>query len=76
MIPRIISCTPERSNSAAISEAQPGGGDDIRASLTAVATPTTPSALKAKPVTVLMRKGITEKLTNIFIHSRNSRRIV
>ena len=76
MIPRINSCTPESSNRAAISDAQPGGGDDKSASPTAIATPTAPSALKAKPVTVLMRKGITEKLTNMFIHNRNSRRIV
>ena len=74
MIPRINSCTPESSNTAAISEAQPGGGDQSSASPIAIATPTAPNALKAKPVIVLIRRGITEKLTNMFIHNRESRR--
>ena len=76
MIPRINSCTPDNSKTAAISDAQPGGGEKSNASPTAIATPTAPNALKAKPVTVLIRRGITEKLTNMFIHNRKSRRTV
>src|SRR6516165_101088 len=74
MIPRINSCTPESSSTAAISEAQPAGGEKSSASPSAIATPTAPSALKAKPVTVLIRRGITEKFTNMFVHKRKSRR--
>ena len=76
MIPRIKSCTPESSNTAAISEAQPGGGDENSASAIATAIPTAPNALNAKPVIVLIRRGITEKLTNMFIHNLRSRRTV
>ena len=76
MIPRIKSCAPESSSTAAIREAQPAGGDENNASPTAIATPTAPRALKAKPVTVLIRRGITEKLQNMFIHNRKSLRIV
>ena len=35
-----------------------------------------PMRLSAKPVKVLIRSGMTEKLTNMLSHSRNSRRIV
>src|SRR5215468_8466248 len=74
-IPRIRSCTPESRRTAAISDAQPGGGDRSSASPTAIAPPRTPNALRTRPVNVLIRKGMTEKFTNIFIHNRISRRI-
>jgi hypothetical protein len=75
-MPRIKSCTPESSNTVAIIEAQPGGGDEKSASAIAIAIPAAPNALNVKPVTVLIRRGITEKLTNMFIHNRKSRRTV
>src|SRR4029077_12761108 len=61
MIPRMKSCTPKSRRPAAISDAQPGGGERISASPTAIAPPRAPSALRIKPVKVLIRKGMTEK---------------
>ena len=75
-MPRIISCTPDSNNTAANSEAQPGGGDENSASVTAIAPPIAPSTLRTKPVSVLRRSGMTEKLTNMLIQSRSSRRSV
>ena len=38
--------------------------------------PIVPTRLSAKPVNVLIRSGMTEKLTNMLSHSRSNRRIV
>ena len=38
--------------------------------------PIVPMKLRAKPVSVLSRSGITEKLTNMLSQSRSSRRSV
>ncbi len=38
--------------------------------------PIAPMKLNTKPVSVLSRNGMTEKLTNMLSHSRSNRRIV
>ena len=57
-------------------EPQPAGGSKNSASTIATRPPIAPAMLSAKPVNVLSRSGITEKLTNMLSHSRSSRRSV
>ena len=76
MMPSITSCTPESSRTTPIKDAQQGGGDEVSASARTIAPPTAPMPLKTKPVIVLTRSGMTEKLTNMLVHSRRSRRNV
>ena len=75
-MPRIRSCTPDKSSTAAINDAQPAGGAKNNASVITTKLPAAPMRLSAKPVNVLSRNGMTEKFTNMLSQRRNRRRSV